>query len=312
MFVLVTPAHNEVACVAELVACVRGSRLPPDLWVVVDDRSTDGTGDALRAAATDLPLRVVPSGSSGGYMGFRYSEVLRAGLAAAGELESISRLGILDCDIRFGPDYWGDLAAALDAQPRPGIVSGNLCAPTADGGWRLEDGQRIDLPRGGLRLVAGPCLRSVGGIAFSRAPDSVMTVLARTRGFGVALLPEVLAVTVRGTDSRWDTAGDWESRGRRAYNVGQARWQVRVRAADALRRGRGRAARALLAGYRDERRAGVQIADPDVVRYYRRERPAEWLRSLRCRATGQPDPHRYLAGRPVSADEISWWRGSAH
>lgn len=304
MFLLVTPAHNEADHVAGLVDCVRRSVLRPDLWIVVDDRSTDDTA-ARFEAVTDLPIRVVPSGTTGGYMGFRYSEVVRAGIdAAADRIDALTLFGVLDCDIRFSAEYWGSLATAMEADPGLGIVSGALCSPDEDGRLRLESGQRIDLPRGGLRLVTGACFRAVDGFERSRAPDSVMTVRARCRGWRTALLEDRIAWSVRPTDSRGGDEDGWESRGRRAWNVGQPAWQVGVRAVGVAVRGRIGAARGLLRGYRDERGAGEQVPDEDVRAYYRRERPREWLRSLQRRATGQDDPHRFLRSRRLERSEL--------
>ncbi len=298
MFILLTPAHNERDNAAALAACVRASTLAPDRWIVVDDRSTDGTSEAFEAEA-DLPIEVVPSGTTGGYMGFRYSEVILAGVRALGGAE-VDLLGILDCDIRFGPDYWARLAEALTTSPRLGIVSGALAAPDDDGGWTLEPQQRVDLPRGGLRLCTGDCWRAVGW-SRARAPDSHMTARAKMRGYQTALLPDVVAWSVRPTDSRGDSeAEQWASRGRRAFEAGQPGWQVALRALGGLRRGRVRAGAGLLKGYLDERREGEATGDDEVRRYYARERPKEWLRSVRAKVSGRTDPHRTLPSRPVA------------
>lgn len=304
MFLLVTPAHNEADNVEGLVECVRRSSLRPDLWVVVDDRSTDGTAERFAELGADLPMRIVPSGTTGPYMGFRYSEVVLAGLAAASEeLEALEYFGILDCDIRFGPEYWRSLADALDREPQPGIVSGALCSPDPAGEMWLEGGQRVDLPRGGLRLTSGTCFAAVGGMERSRAPDSVMTVRARVRGYKPTLLEDLLAWSVRPTDSRDADESGWESRGRRAYNVGQPGWQVVVRSLGVAAQGRVRSGRGLLKGYLAER-GGVRIEDADVLRYYRRERPREWARSIRAAVLGGDSPHRYLKRRPVPVETI--------
>ena len=305
MFLLVTPAHNEADNVQGLVDCVAASTLRPDLWVVVDDRSTDDTAARFEAAKGDLPLLVVPSGTSGGYMGFRYSEVVRAGIdAARGRLGDLAFFGILDCDIRFQPDYWASLAGVLRADPELGIVSGALCSPDERGRMVIEGGQRIDLPRGGLRLTTGACFSAIDGFARSRAPDSVATVRAKTAGWRTALLEEHIAWSVRPTDSRGEDESGWESRGRRAWNIGQPPWQVGLRAVWVGGRGQRRAAQSLVQGYRDERQHGEPVADPQVADYYRRTRPREWARSLRRRLTGRPDPHRFVRVRVVEPSEL--------
>ncbi|MCO4773775.1 MAG: glycosyltransferase family 2 protein [Deltaproteobacteria bacterium] len=308
MFLLVTPAYNEAENAEALVECVRRSTLRPDRWIVVDDRSTDGTGQRFLDVAGDLPIEVVPSGTTGGYMGFRYSEVVRAGVAAAGsDGENPTLFGILDCDIRFDANYWQDLADALRSDTGLGILSGALCSPDETGAMRLEKGQYVHLPRGGLRLVSGACFAAIGGVARSRAPDSVMNAKAITSGFRIGMLEHIVAWSVRPTDSRGSDEEGWQSRGRRAWNVGQPGWQVAVRAAAMSTRGRLGEGRALLSGYLDERKEGPRIDDADVLRYYRRMRPLEWGKSLRARLAGAEDPHRELAPRVVQlpSDEAS-------
>ncbi|MBL9113885.1 MAG: glycosyltransferase family 2 protein [Verrucomicrobiaceae bacterium] len=63
LFTVVIPARNEAGCVVqtvkETVATLNAANVPHEI-VVVDDGSTDGTGDLLRAAMPEVPtLRVV-------------------------------------------------------------------------------------------------------------------------------------------------------------------------------------------------------------------------------------------------------------
>ncbi len=296
MFVLVTPARDEAENVAGLVACVRASRWRPDRWVVVDDGSTDGTGDLFRTLGDDLDfLEVVRLEGRAGYMGFHYADVVAAGYAAAEQdVDRADYAGILDADIRVGPTYWTALRAALTTDEHLGIVSGSLASQGPDGVWRLEAGQRVDLPRGGLRLTRGDCFRAIGGVRHARAPDSVMTAGARSLGYRTALFERVVAYSTRPTDTRGDVSGA-ESRGRRAWNIHQPAWQVALRAAGMTASGRVAEGAGLIRGWWGEAREGGDRVDaPGVRDYYRSERPREWARSLRSRVTGAADPHRFL------------------
>jgi hypothetical protein len=301
MFVLVTPARDEADNVAGLVACVRASGLRPDRWVVVDDGSTDETGVKFRDLGSDLDcLEVVRLEGRAGYMGFHYADVVAAGFAAAADAVSVADVvGILDADIRVGPTYWTALRAALNTDPGLGIVSGALASQGSDGIWRLESGQRIDLPRGGLRLTRGDCFRAIGGVRHARAPDSVMTAGAKSLGWRTALYERVVAYSTRPTDTRGDVSGA-ESRGRRAWNIHQPAWQVVLRGAGIAASGRVGEGWGLLRGWLAEARSdGDRVDAPGVRDYYRKERPREWARSLRSRVSGIGDPHRFVAPREV-------------
>src|SRR4051794_36816037 len=57
---LVSPVRDEAAHIERIVGAVAAQERPPDLWMVVDDGSGDGTAERLDALAGDVPfLRVV-------------------------------------------------------------------------------------------------------------------------------------------------------------------------------------------------------------------------------------------------------------
>src|SRR5258708_9367917 len=63
---VVTPTHNRLEVLAEVIsALVRQEGAPPFEVVVVDDGSTDGTADWLRGRSFDLTLRVLTQENRG-------------------------------------------------------------------------------------------------------------------------------------------------------------------------------------------------------------------------------------------------------
>src|SRR5262249_40402600 len=60
VLLLISPLRNEAAHVDEVVAGAESQTRPPDLWLVVDDGSEDGTRERMEAHAERLPyLRVL-------------------------------------------------------------------------------------------------------------------------------------------------------------------------------------------------------------------------------------------------------------
>jgi hypothetical protein len=273
---------------------------------VIDDRSQDGTGDLFLKHGEDLSfLEVHRLDSADDTLAMRIAEVLAAGMARLGEdLGGAEYIGILDADIRVGPDYWQALAEHMDANPRLGICSGALWFRDDRGQRRLEGGQRVDLPRGGLRLIRNECLREAGVIVRCRAWDPVMTIRARAAGWTTKLLPSVLAETARQTGARISPTAGGIAYGQRDWNLGRPLWQVGVLCAASTLGGRpGAAFGRLNGGCGQAFSKGECLDDKEVRRYYRQERPREWASAAWDKMTGKGGDYRYLPRSVVRDDE---------
>ena len=108
--VVVIPVYNHVATIAKVITGVRehGARV-----LVIDDGSTDGSGDAARAAGADL--RTLPKNSGKGV-------ALRSGLAWAIEL-GFTRALTCDADGQHPHRAITTLLGAGE-QARPALVLG--------------------------------------------------------------------------------------------------------------------------------------------------------------------------------------------
>ncbi len=76
---VIVPAYNEAACIAETIASIRAQTTPPAEILVVDDGSTDGTGDVARAVGGVTVLRPPRNtGSKAGAQTYALSHVRTA------------------------------------------------------------------------------------------------------------------------------------------------------------------------------------------------------------------------------------------
>lgn len=126
---VIVPAKNEAAVIEPTVRSLCAMNLtdaagePRFEVVVVDDGSTDGTGDILTRLAAELPLRVLrtPEGSIG-----KAAALNLATAQARGDL-----LAVFDADARVGPDYLRLMLAMLTddrvagAQGRRAVYNGD-------------------------------------------------------------------------------------------------------------------------------------------------------------------------------------------
>jgi glycosyltransferase involved in cell wall biosynthesis len=96
---VVIPAYNEASTIEQLVARVRAVPLEKEI-IVVDDCSTDGTGDKLEEITPRYALRVLSHEKNQGK-----GAALRTGFAhARGEIVIIQ-----DADLEYDPNEYGKL-----------------------------------------------------------------------------------------------------------------------------------------------------------------------------------------------------------
>ena len=302
MFVLITPVHNEVKEIDGLASVVLASTFHPDRWVIVDDCSDDGSSEKLQALAKRFDLiNIVRLDNKTGYMEFHISEVYQAGVKyLEDEIMEIKYIGFLDADIRISADYWERCHKYLNQNPKVGIVSGLLCSKDENATWKIEPFQRIDNPRGGLRLVKGECFNDIGGVHRSRTWDAIMNVQARLKNWELTVLVDLLAISTRPTDNKYGKKVGELSRGKREWHLHQPLWMVLVRAIFKVFGGNYSGAYFYVDGYWQERRQkGEQFPDPQIRRYYRIGRACEWFHSIHCKIFGKDDPHQIVPSRSI-------------
>jgi glycosyl transferase family 2 len=141
---VVLPVRDEVAHIGGCLAAVLGSRGVPDLQVVVvDDGSTDGTADVVRAVGDPRVRLATAPPPPPGWLGKPHACAL--GAARDDEPDDEGVLVFLDADVRLAPDAVAAAVAVLDAHdldlvspwPRPlaGTLAERLVQPLSPWLW---------------------------------------------------------------------------------------------------------------------------------------------------------------------------------
>ena len=138
-YAVVTPARNEQRNLARLAESMRAQRHRPDVWVIVDDGSDDGTRElAAELAATEPWIRLVERARAGEgqlELGRREGRDLTSFRAGVERLDRPLDVVVkIDADVSFDRSYLRDLVARFATNPRLGIASG-ACCERKDGEW---------------------------------------------------------------------------------------------------------------------------------------------------------------------------------
>ncbi len=236
-YVLTTPVHNEMEHLPELLAGLEAQELAPSLWVVVNDRSSDGTPEWLHEQAQSRPW-LVPldyPGKGNEYLGAHIAAVKRWGLERALRLAAERNLlpdlaGVLDADVGLPREHYRLIAKAFDDEPRLG-VSSSLLLLSDGSGDQAERLQFRGLPRGPTQTFRLACLDDIGGLPPYPGFDGAANVKAQARGWKTHMAPGAIAIHERPTATRFGTAAGFKRKGEYAWFLGVHPLLVAARAA---------------------------------------------------------------------------------
>lgn len=124
-YCLITPCRDEATFARRTLESVARQSVPPALWVIVDDGSTDQTPNILNEYAGRLPyIRIVRRENRGfRKLGGGVMDAFYAGFETI-DPRQFDYICKLDLDLDLPPTYFETLIARMNAQPRLGTCSG--------------------------------------------------------------------------------------------------------------------------------------------------------------------------------------------
>ena len=204
---VVMSAYNDADCVGEAVASIRGQTFADWELIVVDDGSTDRTGEVLADLARKEPrLRILTQANAG----------LTSALIAGCEIAHGRHIARQDADDRSHPDRLARQVALLESDPALGFVScfADYVAPGGEYLYTVTrpecvaeatDGllnRRLGPPAHGTVMFRRDLYRSVGGYraAFHFAQDCDLWLRLGERA-QLAYVPDRLYSAARSPES---------------------------------------------------------------------------------------------------------------
>jgi glycosyltransferase involved in cell wall biosynthesis len=224
-YLLITPARNEEKNLPEVSRSVIEQKLKPELWIIIDDGSTDRTPSILEDLHLRYPwihsIRLPPRPRD---ITFHYSYVCKQGFDYAIEYckknnIEFEYISLLDADTVLEEDYFGKLLVEFKKDNHLGIVSGGVYYDT-DGKLSLE-GTTKDLPRGTGRIWKKECFLETGGYQVEPSPDSISNIKALLRGWRLMQYADVVQIQKRKTSASNGLWSGYIINGWMAYYLGK-------------------------------------------------------------------------------------------
>jgi poly-beta-1,6-N-acetyl-D-glucosamine synthase len=170
-YVIISPARDEAEFARRTLDSVTGQTVPPALWVIVDDGSTDGTSEIIAEYAARFPYIRVHRRANRGVrsVGPGVIEAFYDGLATVTDLPRFPYLCKLDLDLDLPPTYFQILIERMEAEPRLGTCSGKAYFPGPSNtakGWKGELIPELagdEMSVGMTKFYRRECFEQIGG-----------------------------------------------------------------------------------------------------------------------------------------------------
>jgi glycosyltransferase involved in cell wall biosynthesis len=183
-YVIVMPAYNEEAFIGQALSSVAGQELLPQQLIVVNDGSSDRTGEIIESFARQYPWikQVVNEKKEKRAPG---SKVIRAFYLGFREIEAEYEFVVkLDADLSLPPAYFQTIADMFACNPKLGMAGGSLLVEQ-NGSWKYEHYADRDHIKGAFKAYRRACFEQIGGPRVSIGWDTLDELLAFYHGWEV-------------------------------------------------------------------------------------------------------------------------------
>ena len=272
-YIIITPARNEEAHLSKTIESVVSQTLRPRRWILVNDGSTDRTGQLMDEAAKEHPWMTVVHRPDRGFRkaGGGVIEAFYDGFTLACK-EHWDYLVKLDGDLSFNGSYFADCFQKFEADSKLGIGGGTVCRLTNGALVEESGGDPPFHVRGATKIYRRACWEQIGGLIKAPGWDSLDELKANMLGWKTYTFRTMKLHQHRNTGDADGAWKNWVKNGLANYITGYHPAFMLVKCLNRCLRTRSVMIPAglgwgFLSGYLKR----VPQAEPEVVRYVRRE-----------------------------------------
>jgi len=181
-YVLITPARNEADYIELTLKSVVAQTIKPLKWIIVNDGSTDNTGEIVSRYAQVYPwidLIQMPERAERHFGG--KAEAVYSGLKRVSELQ-FDVVGNLDSDVSFEPDYFEFLMNRFKENPKLGVAGTAFLEGNLSYNYEMVGIEHVS---GMCQMFRRECFEAIGGYAAVRSGgiDLIAVLSARVKGW---------------------------------------------------------------------------------------------------------------------------------
>ena len=217
-YYVVIPAHNEADCIGQtLVSLIQQSVIPSHV-VVVNDNSTDHTGEVVQKFSKSHSfIHLVNNQSSEKHL--PGSKVIKAFYKGFEILDDQYDIIVkLDADIVLPSNYFETIINHFQSDDRIGMAGG-FAYIEQDGQWVLENLTNKDHIRGALKAYRKQCFSDIGQLKKAMGWDTADELLAQYHGWRIKTDESLKAKHLKPTGAIYNKAA--------RYKQGEAFYKLR-------------------------------------------------------------------------------------
>lgn len=183
-YCLITPCRDEAQYARRTLDSVTAQTLPPALWVIVDDGSSDATPAIVAEYAARFPyIRLIRRDNRGHRkVGAGVIEAFNVGYASIDPLD-FEYVCKLDLDLDLPPGYFEGLIARMEAEPRLGTTSGKPWFVHPRTGALVPEVCGDEMSVGMTKFYRRTCFTEIGGFVEQVMWDGIDCHRARMLGW---------------------------------------------------------------------------------------------------------------------------------